>query len=198
MMKQICRAALAAAMLAVPAAYAGMPTGQVTGFYETGDADNADFSGFGVAGWKSISGPWFVHGEYAMLSADDFNADFTALRIGGGLVGELQSNLMWIGKAEYLMSGGDADGSGFGIHGGLIMHATEQIGLYGTLGYLSLSDDAVGDDSAGLELNLSAEYAFTPEWSGVLDYRSYMGEYDAAGTDNEVNELRLGVSYSFH
>jgi len=199
MKKQLGMVGLAVAMMAAPAAYAGsMPAGSVGAYYSTGDSNDADFDGFGIRGWASLNGPWFVHGEYGMLSAKDFNADVDALRIGGGFAGEIQKGAMWLAKAEYLMNGGDADASGFGVHGGVMFMPSDQVGLFGTIGYLNMSDDNAGDDSAGLELNVGGKFSFTKEWAGVVDYRTYMGEYEDAGVDDETNELRIGASYSFY
>lgn len=195
MTKQICAAALVAAMLGAPAASAGMPVGSIGGYYTNGDFDEIDMDGLGIRGWGMVNDTFFLYGEYGMWKTDN-GFDIDAIRLGGGMAGQLQDNMMWLGKAEYINLGADADASGFGIHGGLMFMATPQFHLMGTIGYLALSGD--GDDSSGLELNIGGSYAFSREWSGSIDYRTYMGEYDAAGTDNEVNEIRIGVNYSFY
>lgn len=189
-----------AAMLAAPAAVAGdKPAGSIAGYLTNSSIDiegfgDDDGTGFGLRGWASISGPWFVHGEYQTTSLDNFNGDLESLRIGGGLVGELSGDAMWLVKAELVDFGSDTDEDGIGVHGGAMFSATPAFGLFGTLGYLSLND------TDGLELNVGAKLSFTKELSGVLDYRTYMGEYDFGGAsgDFEVTDLRLGVAYSFY
>lgn len=198
-MKRLCIMGLVA-MLSAPAAFAGdHPAGSIAGYLTNSSLDiegfgDDDGTGFGLRGWASISGPWFVHGEYQTTSLDNFNADLESLRIGGGLTGELGGNAMWLAKAELVDFGSDTDEDGIGIHGGAMLSATPAFGLYGTLGYLSLND------TDGLELNVGAKLSFTKELAGVVDYRTYMGEADFGGAsvDFEVTDLRLGLAYSFY
>lgn len=198
MMKQACMVGLVAAMAAAPAAFAGsMPAGSVGAYYSLVDAGFDDGDGFGIRGWASLNGPWFVHGEYAMLGLDDSGADVDEMRLGGGFAGEIQQGTMWIAKAEYIDLGGDASDSGFGVHGGIMFMASDAFGLFGTIGYLSLSSDDAGGDSDGLEFNLGGKMSFTKEWAGVVDFRSYGGDTDAGG-DFDFEEMRLGASYSFY
>jgi hypothetical protein len=198
MRMQICMVGLVAAMSAAPAAYAeSMPAGSFGAYYSMVDTGFDDGDGFGIRGWASLNGPWFVHGEYAMLSLDDSGADVDEMRVGGGFAGEIQRGTMWLAKAEYIDLGGDADSSGFGVHGGLMFMASDAFGLYGTVGYLSMSSDSAAGDDDGLEFNVGGKMAFTKEWAGVVDYRSYMGENDAGG-DADLDEIRLGASYSFY
>jgi len=191
-MKKTCMVGLVAALLAAPAAFAGsMPAGSLGAYYSMVDTGFDDGDGFGIRGWASLNGPWFVHGEYAMLGLDDSGADIDELRLGGGFAGEIQRGTMWLVKGEYISFGGDADEAGFGVHGGLMFMASDAFGLFGTLGYLTT------DNTDGLEFNVGGKMAFTKEWAGVVDYRSYMGNLDPNG-DFDVDELRLGASYSFY
>lgn len=200
MMKKVCMVGLVAAMAAAPAAFAGsMPAGALAGYVTMSELDiedvgNDDGTGFGIRGWASLNGPWFVHGEYQTTSLDDADIDLESLRLGGGFAGEIQRGTMWLVKGEYIDLGSDADEDGFGVHAGVMFSATEQFGLFGTLGYLTLND------TDGLELNLGAKVAFTKEWAGVLDYRTYMGEYDVSGVtgDFTVDDIRFGVAYMFY
>lgn len=188
-MKKLCMIGLAA-MLCAPSAFAaGMPKGQIAGHLTMMDVGFDDGIGFGVRGWGSINGPIFLHGEYTTVSLDF--ADIDVLRLGGGMVGDMQKGLMWLGKAEYIAFGQDADEAGFGFHGGLMFSATPELGLFGTLGYL------ITDNTDGLELNFGASYAFSRELSGIVDYRTYMGSVDPAG-DFDVDELRFAVAYNFY
>ena len=190
------------AALAAPAAFAAeMPKGSMAGYLTMSELDIEGFgkddgTGFGVRGWASINGPFFLHGEYQTTGLDVGGADgdLESLRLGGGMVGDMGGGTMWIGKAELVDFGSDADEDGFGFHGGMMFHPSPQFGLYGTLGYLMLND------TDGLELNLGASMSFTKELAGVLDYRTYLGEYDIGGTtgDFTVTDLRLGIAYLFY
>lgn len=196
MRKQACMVGLVAAVFVAPAALAGqMPTGSIGGYYSMVDTGSDDGDGFGIRGWASLSGPWFVHGEYAMLGLDDSGADVDTLRVGGGFAGGMQKGSMWLAKAEYLNFGADADATGFGFHGGVMFMPSDAFGLFGTLGYLMLSGDV--EDSDGIEFNVGGKMSFSKEWAGVVDYRSFMGETDS-GLDDDLDEIRLGVSYMFY
>jgi opacity protein-like surface antigen len=197
MNKKLCLVGLAV-LLAAPMAFAGdMPAGAIAGYLTSSEIDvegvgKDDGTGFGIRGWASVSGPWFVHGEYQTTSLDGF--DLESLRLGGGFAGEMGSGSMWLAKAELVDFGSDADEDGIGVHVGAMLQASPQFGVFGTLGYLSLND------TDGLELNVGANMAFTREFAGVLDYRFYMGEYDVFGAtgDFEITDLRLGVQYMFY
>ena len=187
-----------AAMLAVaPAAFAGdMPKGSVAGYLTMSEVDfggggSDDGMGFGIRGWASVNGPWFVHGEYQTTDTDDFDITLQSLRLGGGYAGEVNSTTMWLVKGEYIDFGSDLDQAGFGVHGGMMLHPSPQLGLYGTVGYLTT------DDTDGLELDLGVSFAFTKEFAGVFDYRTYMASVDPSG-DIDLTDLRVGVAYMFY
>jgi len=196
-MKKLRMIALAA-LLVTPAAFAGdMPAGQFGGYLTMTDADFDDGVGFGIRGWASVNGPWFVHGEYQTVGLEiptpfgGIDVDLNELRFGGGLVGEMQKGMMWLAKAEYIDFGSDFDQAGFGVHGGLMFEPAPALGLFATLGFLTT------DDTDGLELNFGGSYAFTREWSGIVDYRSYMGDVDGGG-DFEITDIRFTAAYSFY
>lgn len=183
-----------AAALAAPAAFAGdMPAGQFAGYVtmtsleieDTGVIDgDDDGTGFGLRGWASVNGPVFVHGEYQTTTLDDSDLKVNQLRLGGGYAMD-----MWIVKAEYVDFGSDLDQAGFGVHAGL--HTmSDQVGFHGTVGYLTT------DDTDGVELNAGVSFAFNPQFSGVVDYRTYLGSIDPTG-DLTLSDLRVGVAYSF-
>ncbi|MGH8481723.1 MAG: hypothetical protein ACRES8_04610 [Nevskiaceae bacterium] len=183
-----------AALLAAPMAFAAdMPAGSIAGYLTNLDVGGADGTGIGIRGWATVADPWFVHGEFQTVTveAGPFEADLTEIRLGGGFTGKLNPTAMWLAKAEYIDLGGDFDQSGFGLHGGVMLQATPQFGFGATLGYLTT------DDTDGLELNFGGKFAFTKEWAGVLDYRTYMGEADGGG-DFDVDEIRLGAAYMFY
>lgn len=194
MNRNLCSIGLAA-LLAAPAAMAAdMPKGQIgghltmtsvevenTGFFDFDD----DGDGFGIRGWGMVQGPFFVHGEYQTATLDDTDLDVDQFRFGGGYAMDV-----WILKVEYIDTGSDLDQSGFGFHGGL--HTMSgNFGFFGTVGYLST------DDSDGIELNVGGSIAFNRDWSGVLDYRTYLGSLDPDG-DLTLSDLRIGVAYNFY
>lgn len=198
-MKRLCMIGLVA-MLAAPAAFAGgMPAGAVTGYLTQSGVDidvpgfkgDDDGMGFGIRGWASVSGPWFVHGEYQTTTLDDSDQDLQSLRLGGGFAGELSKGSYWIVKGEYVDFGSDFEESGFGVHGGALFSASDSFGFFGTLGYLSL------EDTDGLEFDVGGKFSFTKEWGLSVDYRSYLGSVDPDG-DFTVDDLRVGATYTFY
>jgi hypothetical protein len=182
-----------AALFAAPVAFAGdMPAGQFAGYVTMTSAEvegtPADFdddgTGFGVRGWANVAPNFFVHGEYQTAGLDDTNIDVDQLRLGGGYAMD-----MWLVKAEYIDFGSDLDQAGFGLHGGLHTKS-DQLGFYGTVGYLTT------DDTDGVELNAGVSFDFTPQFAGVVDYRTYLGSIDPDG-DLTLSDLRVGVAYNF-
>lgn len=196
MVKKMCMVGVAA-LLASPMAFAGsMPAGAVAGYLtntgvDLGGGVDDDGMGFGIKGWASVNGPWFVHGEYQTTTLDDSDLDIQSLRLGGGFAGDMGDGMMWTAKAEYIDFGSDFDQAGFGVHGGLLFNAGQPLSGFVTLGYLTT------DDTDGLEFDVGGKYSFTKEWAGFVDYRSYMGSVDPDG-DFEVTDLRIGAAYTFY
>lgn len=178
-----------AALLAAPLAFAGQqPTGMVAGHLTMLDADFDDGTGFGVRGQFSLGeGGGFLHGEYSMvgLEAGGFDVDVNELRLGGGMMGKLQGNANWLGKVEYIDLGSDLDADGFGVHGGANFEAAPGFELFGTLGFIKFDDDD------GLEFNVGGKYKFAPEFAGIVDYRTFSGDFV------DVTEIRLALAYMF-
>lgn len=52
------------------------------------------------------------------------------------------------------------------------------------------------ESSWGLSYGVGAEYAFTPSWSGVLQYDEYRMKFAGTGND-KVSNTSLGVRYKF-
>lgn len=182
-----------AALLAAPVAFAGdMPAGQFAGYVTMTSVEvegtpfdfDDDGNGFGLRGWANVAPNFFVHGEYQTAGLDDTNIDVDQLRLGGGYAMD-----MWLVKAEYIDFGSDLDQAGFGVHGGLHTKS-DQLGFYGTVGYLTT------DDTDGFELNAGVSFDFTPQFAGLVDYRTYLGSIDPDG-DLTLSDLRVGVAYNF-
>lgn len=197
-MKKIALSVCAGALMLPAVSMAAPPAGSVAVYLSNSSVDfggGADDSGtgFGVSGWGMVNPNFFLHGEYQQASLDDFGIDVDQLRVGGGYVSEMSPGTMWLVKGEYVSFGFDdavPDQSGFGVHGGIILMADQPFSVMGTVGYLTT------DDTDGLELNISARYAFTKEWGGILGYRTYMGSVDPSG-DVDISDMRIGVTYSF-
>ena len=183
----------AVALLAAPLATAGdMPKGQLIGnitmtsveLEGTGFDFDDDGNGFGIRGWGTLQGPWMVHGEYQTVTLDDTDIDVDQFRFGGGYGMD-----MWLVKLEYIDTGSDLDQSGLGFHGG-VRTQSGALGFTGTVGYLSL------DDASGPELNAGVSFAFTPQFSGVVDFRTFLGSLDPDG-DLTLTDIRIGGAYNF-
>jgi hypothetical protein len=193
-MKKKLAALAAATLLASPAVFAGdMPNGQIAGYVamtaveaeDTGFDFDDDGMGFGVRGWGKVGQMGFVHGEFQTTTLDDTDLDVQQLRLGGGaMIGDV-----WLVKGEYIDTGSDLDQAGFGLHAGL-HSGNDQASFFGTIGYLTT------DDTDGIELNVGGSFAFNPQISGVIDYRTYLGSVDPNG-DLTLSDLRVGVAYNF-
>ena len=182
-----------AALLAAPVAFAAdMPKGSIAGHITMLDADFDDGIGPGIRGWGRVGQAGFIHGEYSMVGLEiqtglgTFDVDVNELRLGGGLTGDIQADMMWMAKAEYIDLGSDLDSDGFGIHGGLMFQAAPAIHVFGSVGLLDLGDDD------GLELNFGGSYAISRDLAAIVDYRTFSGDFV------DVTELRFALGYMFY
>ena len=198
MRAKACTMALAA-LIAAPVALAGeLPAGMIAGHLTSSkfDVENRvtdDGVGYGFHGWSTVDGPWLVHGEYQTTPLSR-GRDLVSLRLGAGLTGELFWTAKWLLKAEYVDFGADVNEDGFGYHGGVTVAPVPRVGLFATFGKLDLND------TDGYELNAGGHFAINRDFAAVLDYRHYMGEYQALGFtgDFDVTDIRLGVAYTFY
>jgi hypothetical protein len=181
-----------AALLATPVAFAAeQPIGAVAGHVTMFDADFDDAAGFGIRGWMSVGeGGGFVHGEYSLVGLENpgtgADVDVNELRMGGGMMGSLQQNAKWLAKLEYIDFGSDLDSDGFGLHGGAMFEPAANLGLFGTVGFID-----VGDDD-GLEFNIGGKFSFTRDLAGIIDYRSFSGDFV------DVTEIRFALAYMLY
>ncbi|WP_348675146.1 outer membrane beta-barrel protein [uncultured Abyssibacter sp.] len=157
-----------------------------------GGSGDDDGDGFGISGAFRVADQAFLTGEFQSAETDDFDIEIDQLRFGGGFhTMESTNGMTFYGQGEYLqveIDGDDEDG--FGLHGGLILAASEQLRFNGQLGYLSL------DDVDGLEYLLSVAFDITPNFGLFADYRVSTLEDD---NDNELDltDVKLGVSLLF-
>jgi hypothetical protein len=208
---------LLGAVLAVPAvamAGTGDPMGAV-GVYLTNTSlevpastFDEDGTGFGVKGYMAFGVP-FVHFEYQSVTVGDGanEVDEDQFRIGGGAAFKVSEPFMLIGKAEYIDfgiddgSGASNDLDGFGLHGGAMFIPGPAMQVGATLGFLQLSgEDAGFGDTDGLELNVGAGFHFTKQFGAFIDYRTFMGSWEAPpAADDELtaSDIRLGGTFSW-
>ena len=190
---------MAVALVAAPlSAFAG---GSLDVFYvdqdlDAGPADN-DGHGYGIRGAAELG-----HG-----------LSLTALHQDADLDTPIKSNL----KETRIGLSYDRAMNGFSVGGGLEtvtldtntggagasqrgysvnMHASispiENVSAYARVGYTDL------DDSDGIEYEVGASYAITPEVAGFIEYRMLQLETNATpSVDVDLDTLRIGARYTF-
>jgi OmpA-OmpF porin, OOP family len=126
---------------------------------------------------------------------------------GGGYFSEyLGAELGYIDFDRVNRAGGSTRADGFSVSlvGKLpISPAFNLLGKVGTTyGRTDVSANPISgiaggkESSWGLSYGVGAEYAFTPSWSGVLQYDEYRMKF--AGTGNEkIGNTSIGVRYKF-
>lgn len=158
---------------------------------EIGGVDD-DGDGFGISGSFRVGEQAFIDAEYQSTETDDFEIEIDQLRLGLGFHSmESTAGLTFYGQGEYLQfdANGD-DEDGFGLHGGILIAATEQLRFKGELGYLTL------DDVDGLEYTLGASFDITPNIGLFADYR-LTGLEDDNNNELDLTDVKLGVSMLF-
>ena len=192
---------LGSALLALPfAGQASDPFQHVDVYYLSSDLElttplgsgDDDGDGFGISGSFRVADQAFLIGEFQSAETDDFDIEIDQLRAGGGFHTVASANgLSFYGQGEYLQVEVDGeDEDGFGLHGGLVLAASEQLRFTGQLGYLSL------DDVDGLEYLVSAAFDITPNFGLFADYRVSALEDDDA-SELDLTDVKLGVSLLF-
>lgn len=155
-----------------------------------------DGDGFGLSGTMplDLGGlPLFVAGEYQKTNYDNDAGDdeLEQTRLGAGY----QFRPIFGAYVEYVEFKDPSDSSdGWGIHG-LFSHQQGPFDLYGSVGYLALTDDNSGDED-GLEFTLGASFNITPRFAAVADYRANKIE-DDAGNEVTIGDFRVGARMNF-
>ena len=157
---------------------------------EVDPGTSSDGSGFG--GRVEVGGALHIHGEYMQSSLDDnaVDTDFSDSRLGMTYRSHMDSGYL-LASIEYVGFDLDAGGNeqGIGVHLGAGINATDNVAVYGRVGMLAL------DNLDGPEVRLGAS-ARLNEGTGVFaEYRSAM--LSDTGVDVDVNDLRVGVNFSF-
>lgn len=153
-------------------------------------AGDVDGSGFGVR--AEVGGALHVYGEYLQSSLDDNagDVDFTDSRLGMAYRSHMDSGYI-LAAAEYvgLDFDGNGDDQGVGVHLGAGINATDKVALYGRVGMLAL------EDLDGPEMRLGVDAKLQEGTSIYGEYRTAM--LSADGDDVDVNDLRVGIRFSF-
>jgi putative ubiquitin-RnfH superfamily antitoxin RatB of RatAB toxin-antitoxin module len=157
---------------------------------ETDPGGSIDGSGFGAR--VEVGGALHVHGEYLQSSLDDNagDVDFSDTRLGMSYRSHMENGYI-LASAEYVGLDFDANGDdqGVGVHLGAGINAGDKVALYGRVGMLAL------DDLDGPEMRLGVDAKLQEGTSIYGEYRTAMLSSD--GTDVDVNDLRVGVRFSF-
>lgn len=157
---------------------------------ESDPGDSIDGSGFGAR--VEVGGALHIHGEYLQSSLDDpaGDVDFSDTRLGMTYRSHMENGYI-LASAEYVGLDFDANGDdqGIGVHLGAGFNATDSVALYGRAGMISL------DDLDGPELRIGIDGKLQEGTSVYGEYRTMM--LSADGTDVDVNDLRIGVRFSF-
>lgn len=158
---------------------------------DIGPADD-DGDGFGLSGTFRVGDQAFIDAEYQSAETDDFDIEIDQIRLGLGFHSmESTAGLTFYGQGEYLQFEADGDDEdGFGLHGGLLLAATEQLRFKGQLGYLTL------DDVDGMEFTVGAAFDITQQFGLFADYRLSSLE-DDNNNELDITDVKLGVSLLF-
>ena len=151
-----------------------------------------DGSGFGISGAARVADQAYVLGEYQSAELDDSDVDVDQLRAGVGFhTAPASGSPMFYGQGEFVsIELDDEEQDGFGVYGGILFPATEQLHLYGELGYLTL------DDLDGLEFSVGGAFDITPNFGLFAEYRLASLE-DDNDDDGDLTDVKLGVSLLF-
>jgi hypothetical protein len=162
---------------------------------DLGGADD-DGDGWNFNASFAIDDTFFVNGGYSDVSLDDSNVDVSNVNVGFGGRNTISTNLDAYGVLSYedfevdVPGLGDVDEDGFGIAGGLRGLLSEGFELNGQIKYIDIGDaDGFGVKVGGL-------YTFAPNWAANADYSTSELE-DDAGSDLDIDEIRIGLRYIF-
>lgn len=158
-----------------------------------GSADD-DGDGFGLRVHAPFSEGLAFDGEYRTTSYDDSDLDFDQLRFGLAAGGATAVRVEYV-NAE--LDGDDANG--FGLHGVFRSDVSEQVELFGTVGYLFLEDDD-DNDVEGLEFSAGLSIALSPALGLIASYRKTALEVDGGAggdTDFDFDDISIGLRAYF-
>ena len=159
------------------------------GSYFDFNAGKSDFSlgnGFGFYNSDDRDTAYSAHfGSYFndVLGMEIGYTDFGSVQRGGGNTKARGINLSLVGKFAVSPS--------FNLLGkiGTTYSDTDTSSAFGS------GVQAGSDNGFGVSYGIGAEYAFTPQWSALLQYESHKLRF--AGSKDRVDLATLGVRYSF-
>ena len=192
--------ALAVALVAAPlSAFAG---GSLDVFYMDQDLDiqgagDDDGNGYGFRGLAELGHGVSLTALHQDADLDTANANLKETRIG--LSYDRGMNGFSVGGGlETVTLDLNGGGPGVALRGySANVHASispiENTSVYARLGYTDL------DEGDGIEYEVGASYAFTPEVAGFVEYRMARLETDAFGpkVDLDLDTIRVGARYTF-
>jgi len=192
--------ALAVALVAAPlSAFAGS---SVDVFYVDQDLDiqgggSDDGNGYGFRGLAELGHGVSLTALHQDADLDTANGNLKETRIG--LSYDRGMNGFSVGGGlETVTLDINGGGPGTSLRGySANVHASispvENLSAYARIGYTDV------DDLDGVEYEVGASYAFTPEVAGFIEYRMAQLETTASGpsADVDLDTLRVGARYTF-
>jgi hypothetical protein len=156
--------------------------------YIEGGVSVGDATGFELGASFDLEGPWIGVGRFLYLEDDEsgVDVDFIGLSAGVGYVHPLQEGVDLVGTAE--LEYGDVDAGSFGddddfgvrLLGGARFAATEQLEIFGNIGYRSIFDGEFG-------FQLGGRYQVNERWSALA----------RLDVEDDYNQVLLGARYGF-
>ena len=192
--------ALAVALVAAPlSAFAG---GSVDVFYVDQDLDiqgggSDDGNGYGFRGLAELGHGVSLTALHQDADLDTLNANLKETRIGLSY-DTVVDRINIGGGLETVTLDLNGGGPGIALRGySANVHASispiDNTSVYARVGYTDL------DEGDGIEYEIGASYAFTPEVAGFVEYRMAQLETDVFGpkVDLDLDTLRVGARYTF-
>lgn len=203
-------------------ALAAPPKAYVDAFIVTDaqvDPDDRKGDGYGVKGALSLSGPWFLTGEYQDVEYDDLVGDFdgdtqddrigselSQYRVGLGYRAPVGASTQAFVQGEYvgvesevdatLSDGGSPvsgsaslDDEGYGVHAGL-RGENGRLGVTAQIGFLDVAD------YDGAEYGIEADFRFSSWLGAFVGYRVTDLSHDRDG-DLKLKDFRAGLTAYF-
>jgi opacity protein-like surface antigen len=154
-----------------------------------------DGDGWNFNGSFALNDTFFVNGGYSDVTLDDTDVDLSNLNLGIGARSALSDKVDMFGVLSYedyevdIPGFGSFDEDGFGVAGGLRGLISDGLELNGQVKYTDVGD------ADGWGFKIGGVFAFAPNWAINASYSA--SELEESGTDLDIDELRLGLRYTF-
>jgi hypothetical protein len=139
--------------------------------YVEGGLSVGDATGFELGTSHEFEGPWIGVGRVLYLEDDESGVDvrFLSVSAGAGFVHALQEGIDLVATAE--LEYGDVDAKGFGddselglrVLAGARWAATDELEVFGNLGFRTIFDDEFG-------VQIGGRYQFGDQWSTIARF----------------------------